>query len=104
MGWSALGALFAAFVASLVIAFLDTDFGRDIASRLEGPGRALVAAPVLLGCLVIFGASVLALVLPDRRERLQNVALFSGFLIVAWALMAAVILAGLAWAVDSLGD
>jgi membrane-associated phospholipid phosphatase len=53
-------------------------------------------------CGVIFGASVLALVLPERRRRLQNVALFSGFLIVAWVVMAAVILAGLAWAADSL--
>jgi hypothetical protein len=102
MGWSAIGALFSAFVAALVIAFLDTDIGRDAAARLEGPGRALVAAPVLVMCGVIFCLSVLALVLPERRDRLLNAAMLTAWLIAAWALMAAVILAGLAFTVDRL--
>jgi cation transporter-like permease len=100
MKWPALGALFSAFVAALVVAFLDTDFGREIASRLEGPGRALVAAPVIVMCLVIFGASVMALVLPDQRQRLLNVSMVTAWLVVAWVVMAAVILAGLAYLVD----
>ena len=104
MKWPALGALFSAFVAALVVAFLDTDFGRDIAGRLEGPGRALVAAPVIVMCLIIFGASVMALVLPAQRDRLLNVSLVTAWLVVAWIVMAAVILAGLAYAVDSLED
>lgn len=103
MGWSAGGALFSAFVAALVIAFLDTDFGQEIAGRLEGPGRALVAAPVLVMCAVIFGVSVLALVVPEHRSRLHQVGVVTAWLIVAWAVMAAVILAGLAYAVDRVG-
>lgn len=100
MAWSAAGALFSAFVAALVIAFLDTDFGQEVAGRLEGPGRALVAAPVVVMCLVIFCASVLALLLPDQRRRLHNIGVVTAWLVVAWIVMAAVILAGLAYAVD----
>ncbi len=102
MALAAFGALFSAFVAVLVVAFLDTDLGRDAAARLEGPGRALVAAPVIVMCLIVFFASLLALVLPAQRARLLNVAMITGWLIVAWAVMAAMILAGLAFAVDRL--
>jgi hypothetical protein len=103
MAWSAAGALFSAFVAALVIAFLDTDFGQEIASRLEGPGRALVAAPVIGMCIVIFCVSVLALVLPEQRRRLHNIGVLTAWLVVAWVVMAAVILAGLAYAVERVG-
>lgn len=100
MVWSAAGALFSAFAAALVIAFLDTDFGREIAGRLEGPGRALVAAPVIAMCVLIFCVSVLALVMPEQRARLHRIGILTAWLVVAWAVMAAVILAGLAYAVE----
>ena len=100
MAWSAAGALFSAFVAVLVIAFLDTDLGQEVAGRLEGPGRALVAAPVIAMCVVIFCVSVLALVLPEQRRRLHNIGMVTAWLVVAWVVMAAVILAGLAYLVE----
>jgi hypothetical protein len=101
---SAAGALFSAFVAALVVAFLSTDIGRDAASQLDGAGRALVAAPVIAMCLFIFGASVAALALPDQRERLQNLSLLTAFLIAAWVVMAAVILGGLSVASERVGQ
>jgi ABC-type transport system involved in cytochrome c biogenesis permease subunit len=102
MGVAALGALLAAFVAALVLAFLDTDFGQEIASDLDGPGRFLVAAPVVAMCAVVFTACMLSLVLPERREQLMNLAVITAWLIAAWVVMATVILAGLAYAVDHL--
>jgi hypothetical protein len=102
MGVAALGALLAAFVGALVIAFLDTDFGQEIASNLDGPGRFLVAAPVVGMCVVVFTACMLSLVWPARRERLMSLSVITAWLIAAWVVMAAVILAGLAYALHHL--
>jgi hypothetical protein len=89
-------------VTAVVIAVLDTDFGRDLQRDLDAPARALVAAPVLALAAVVFVACVLALVLPAERDRLLRIAGMAGWLIPAWLLMAGLVLGAIAYALDSL--
>lgn len=101
-GLAALGALYASVVTAVVVAILDTDFGRELGEDLEAPVRAMIAAPVLLLAAVVFTTSVLALVLPQHRERLLGVAGIAGWLIPAVLLIAGVLIATVAIALDSL--
>jgi len=101
-GLAALGALYASIVTAVVIAILDTDFGRDLGEDLEAPVRAMIAAPVLILAAVAFTASVLALVLPQHQKRLLGVAGIAGWLIPAVLVIAGVLIATVAVALDSL--
>jgi hypothetical protein len=87
----------------VVIAVLDTDFGRELQRDLDAPARALVAAPVLALAAVVFVTCVLALILPAARDRLLRIAGMAGWLIPAWLLMSGLVLGAIAYALDSLG-
>jgi protein-S-isoprenylcysteine O-methyltransferase Ste14 len=100
--WPVIGTLYSAVVASIVIAILDTDFGRDLQERLDAPARALVAAPVLFFCAVVFCSSLVALVVPRYRRQSTRIAEYGAWLIPAWLLMSGVVLGGLAYALDRL--
>ena len=101
-GLAALGALYASLVAAIVIAILDTDFGRELGEDLETPVRAMIAVPVLTLAAVVFTASVLALVLPQHQKRLLGIAGIAGWLIPAVLIIAGVLIATVAVALDSL--
>jgi hypothetical protein len=90
-------------VTAVVIAVLDTDFGRELQRDLDAPARALVAAPVLALAAVVFVTCVLALILPAARYRLLRIAGMAGWLIPAWLLMSGLVLGAIAYALDSLG-
>jgi protein-S-isoprenylcysteine O-methyltransferase Ste14 len=100
--WPIIGTLYSSVIAVTVVAILDTDFGRDLQERLDAPARAMVAAPVLLFCVALFCASLVALVAPAWRRPSLRVAELSAWLIPAWLLMSAVILGGIAYALDNL--
>jgi hypothetical protein len=92
------GALYASVVVAVVIAILDTDFGRGLGSALDAPARTLIAVPVLTLAAVVFAASLLALVLPASRPRMLAIAGIAGWLIPAWLVMVAVVIGGVAYA------
>jgi hypothetical protein len=98
--WPIIGTLYASVVAAIVVAILDTDFGQDLQERLDAPARAMVAAPVLGFCVVLFLACLLALVVPAVRRPSMRVAELTAWLIPAWLLMSGVILGGIAYALD----
>jgi hypothetical protein len=99
---AALGALYASVVTAVVVAILDTDFGRELGEDLEAPVRTMIAAPVLILAAVVFTACVLAFLLPDHRRRLLGVAGIAGWLIPAVLIIAGVLIATVAVALDSL--
>ena len=99
---AAIGALYASVVAAVTFAILDTDFGRELGEDLDAPVRAMIAVPILILCAVVFTASVLALVLPEQRRRLLGVAGIAGWLIPAVAIIAGVLIATVAVALNSL--
>jgi protein-S-isoprenylcysteine O-methyltransferase Ste14 len=100
--WPILGTLYSSVIAATVVAILDTDFGRDLQERLDAPARAMVAAPVLLFCVVVFCGCLVALVAPAWRRQSMRVAELAAWMIPAWLLMSAVILAGIAYALENL--
>jgi hypothetical protein len=100
--WPILGTLYASVMAATVVAILDTDFGRDLQDRLSAPARALVAVPVLVLCLILFCASLLALVAPAYRRRSMRVAEITAWVIPAWLLMSGLVLGALAYALARL--
>lgn len=65
---------------------------------MPGPQKP-TPAPIVIAAMVVFCASMLAM-LPEYRRAALRVAELGGWLIAAWAVMAAVILAGLQYAVD----
>jgi hypothetical protein len=101
-GLAAIGALYASVVAAVVIAVLDTDYGRELGEDLEAPVRAMIATPVLVLAAVVFAASVLALLLPEHQKRLLGVAGIAGWLIPATLIIAGVLIATVAVALDSI--
>ncbi len=102
MALPAIGALYASLVIAVVVALLDTEFGQGLADKVGAPVQTMVAAPVLAMALVVFVASVLALVLPAARRRLLGVAGIVSWLIPAWLVIAGVLLACVSFALDRL--
>ena len=94
--WAAYGAL----VIVAVVAVLSSRFGRGIEDDLDAPARTLVAAPVVVAATVVFGAALLALVLPEYRRQSLGVAEIAGWLIPAWLVMAGMVLGAIQFALD----
>jgi hypothetical protein len=93
------GMLGGSMVIVAVVAFLSSRMGRGIEDELDAPARTLVAAPIVIAAVVVFCASMLAL-LPEYRRPALRVAELAGWLIAAWALMSAMVLAGIQYALD----
>lgn len=93
------GMLCGSLVIVAVVAFLSSRMGRGIEDDLDAPARTLVAAPVVIAATVVFCASMLAL-LPDYRRPALRVAELAGWLIAAWVVMSAIVLAGIQYALD----
>ena len=97
---AAIGALYASVVTAITVAVLDTDFGRELGKDLDAPVRAMIATPILVLAAVVFVASVLALVLPEHQKRLLGVAGVAAWLIPAVAIIAGVLIATVAVALE----
>lgn len=102
MALPAAGALYASLVIAVVLALLGTELGRDLADDLDAPVRDLVAVPVLVMAAAVFAVSLAALVVPEWRRRLLGVAGLVGWLIPAWLVIAAVLIACVSLALQRL--
>jgi hypothetical protein len=87
--WPLLGALYGSLVIVAVVAVLASDVGRSFEDEVDAPARTLVAAPVVVAAMVLFLASVVALILPGYRRSSLRVAEVSAWLIPAWLVMSA---------------
>jgi hypothetical protein len=96
--WPLLGALYGSLVIVAVIAVLESHFGRSFEDEIDAPARTLVAAPVVMFAIVVFVASMVALILPGYRRPSLRVAEIGGWLIPAWLMMAAMVLGAIAFA------
>ncbi len=93
------GMVCGSLVIVTVVAILNSQLGRDIEDDLEAPARTLVAAPVVAAAAVVFFASMLAM-LPGYRRTALRVAALAGWVIAAWAVMSAMVLAAIRFALD----
>jgi uncharacterized membrane protein YkvI len=98
--WPLVGALYGSLVIVAVVAVLDTDLGRGLEDRIDAPARALIAAPVLVTALVVFVASLLALLVPAYRRPSLRVAEIAGWLIPAWLMLGALVLGAIDFALS----
>lgn len=87
-----LGALYSSLVIVAVIAVLNSDIGRDLDRRIDAPARTLIAAPVIITAVVVFVASLVALLLPEYRRPSMKVAEIGTWMIPAWLVMGAMVL------------
>jgi hypothetical protein len=98
--WPLLGALYGSLVIVVIVALLSSHFGRDLDERIDAPARTLVAAPVIISAIVVFVASMVALILPGYRRAALRVAEIASWLIPAWLVMGAMVLAAINFALD----
>jgi hypothetical protein len=98
--WPLLGALYGSLVIVAVVAILETDVGRGFEDDVDAPARTLVAAPVVLFAIVVFVASLSALIVPGYRRASLRVAEISAWLIPAWLVMSAMVIGAVAIALD----
>src|SRR5215207_6191574 len=90
--WPLLGALYGSLVIVAVIAVLESQIGRELEDEIDAPARTLIAAPVVLMALIVFAASMVALVVPAFRRPSLRVAEIAGWLIPAWLIIGALML------------
>jgi amino acid transporter len=83
-----------------VIAILNTQIGRDLEDEIDAPARTLIAAPVVVSAVVVFVASMVALILPPYRRRALRVAELAGWLIPAWLIIGAMVLGAISVALN----
>ena len=95
------GMVCSSLVVVAVIAILNSQIGREIEDELSAPTRTLIAAPAVIAAVVAFCASMLAL-LPEYRRSALRVAAIARWVIAAWPVMAAMILAGIKFATEQL--
>jgi hypothetical protein len=96
--WPLIGALYASVVIVAVLAILNSHIGRSLDNRIDAPARTLIAAPVIFGAIVVFVASMVALIVPGYRRPALRVAEIAGWLIPAWLVMGAMVLGAVSFA------
>jgi hypothetical protein len=95
-----LGATYGSLVIVAVIAILNTQIGRDLEDEIDAPARTLIAAPVVVSAVVVFVASMVALILPPHRRPALRVAELAGWLIPAWLIIGAMVLGAISVALN----
>jgi apolipoprotein N-acyltransferase len=93
-----LGALYSSLVIVTVVAILNSHIGRSLEQDIDAPARTLIAAPVILTALVVFVASMLALLVPEYRRPFLRVAEIGGWLIPAWLVIGGMVLGAISFA------
>jgi hypothetical protein len=101
--WPLLGALYGSLVIIIVIAILESHFGRNFENEVDAPARTLVAAPVVAAAAVVFAASITALILPAYRRPSLRVAEIAAWLVPAWLVMSAMGIGAVAFAIHHAG-
>lgn len=96
--WPLVGALYGSLVVVAVVAVLDSQLGRSFEDEVDAPARTLVAAPLVVFAVVLFVASVVALIVPGWRRQSLRVAEIFGWLIPAWLVMCAMGIGAVAFA------
>jgi alkylhydroperoxidase family enzyme len=96
--WPLLGALYGSLVVVAVIAILESHLGRGLEDEIDAPARTLIAVPVVITAVVVFVASMVALVLPAQRRPALRVAEVAGWLIPAWLIIGAMVLGAISFA------
>jgi hypothetical protein len=96
--WPLLGALYGSLVIVAVLGVLESGAGSGFEDEVDAPARTLVAAPVVLFAAVVFGASMMALILPAYRRPSLRVAEIVAWLIPAWLVMSAMGIGAVAFA------
>jgi hypothetical protein len=97
--WPLIGALYGSLVVVAVVVILDSHIGRGLEDEVDAPARALIAVPVVATAVVVFVASMLALVLPAYRRPSLKVAEIAGWLIPAWLIIGAMVLGAVDFAI-----
>src|SRR5262249_62348864 len=82
-----LGAAYGSLVIVAVVAILDSGALRGLEDEIDAPARTLLAAPVIAAAVVVFVASMVALLAPAYRRQSLRVAEIASWLIPAWLVM-----------------
>jgi hypothetical protein len=98
-----LGALYASLVVVAVVAVIDSHLGRHLEDEVDAPARTLIAVPVVTAAVVVFVASMVALIIPSSRPRALRVAEIAGWMIPAWLIMGAMVLGAIDFAIHHAG-
>jgi hypothetical protein len=93
-----LGAVYSSLVIVLLVAFLNSHFARSIDNEVDAPARTLIAAPVIIDAVVVFAASMVALLAPQYRRPALKVAEIGSWLIPAWLVMGGMVLGAISFA------
>ena len=101
--WPLLGALYGSLVIVAVIAILSSRLGRNFENEVDAPARALVAVPVVSAAVLVFVASMAALIVPAYRRVSLRVAEVAAWLIPAWLVMSAMGIGAVAFALHHNG-
>ncbi|MFL5906987.1 MAG: hypothetical protein ACJ75Z_05275 [Solirubrobacterales bacterium] len=98
-----LGAVYSSLVIVAVVAILNSQIGRGLDRDIDAPARTLIAAPVIVSGVVVFVASMVALLAPQYRRPSLRVAEIAGWLIPAWLVMGAMVLLAISFALHHAG-
>ena len=103
LAWPLIGALYASLVIVAVLAILESHLGRRLENEVNAPARSLIAVPVVATAVVVFVASMLALIVPGYRRPFLRVAEIAAWLIPAWLIMGAMVLGAIDFAIHHAG-
>jgi hypothetical protein len=98
--WPLLGALYGSLVIVVLVALFNSHIGRSLDDRIDAPARTLIAAPVIIDAVVVFVASMVALIVPEYRRPSLKVAEICSWLIPAWLVMGAMVLVAISFALN----
>jgi hypothetical protein len=98
-----LGALYSSLVIVAVVAILNSHIGRGLEDEIDAPARTLVAAPVIASAVVVFVASMVALLAPEHRRPSLRIAEIASWLIPAWLVMGGMVLGAISFALHHAG-
>jgi hypothetical protein len=95
--------LYSSLVIVAVVAILNSDIGQDLEDELQAPARTLIAAPVIVAGIVVFVASMVALIAPRYRRPALRVSEIAGWVIPAWLVMCAMAVGAISFAIHHAG-
>jgi hypothetical protein len=98
-----LGALYSSLIIVAVVAILNSHIGRGLEDEIDAPARTLVAAPVIASAVVVFVASMVALLAPEHRRTSLRVAEIGSWMIPAWLVMGGMVLGAISFALHHSG-
>ena len=98
-----LGMFYGSLVVVLLVAFLNSRWAQSLDNEVAAPARTLIAAPVIIAGVVVFGACMVALLAPVYRRPAMRIAEIVAWLIPAWLVMGAMVLGAISFALHHAG-